>query len=268
MESVCREAGYRLLLFDSGDSGEAEALNLERAVEAGAGGFILFPAEGTSNTARVDTLRKQGQPIVMVDRYYPSVATDVVVPDNFFIGHKLAEYLIQGGHRHIATLWGETDCTSVQDRLTGYRQALREHDLPIVPELTSLLSYQSLGRKRREELLTSWLGSSYRPTAFLCANGYVMALLASDLIHLGVSISKEAVLAGMDDVGPYDLLPLATVAAILPSREMGIHAMRLLLDRMRNREETIAARHVVLPVEISMKDSKPVHLHAVAAKGA
>ncbi len=267
VESVCREAGYRLLLFDSADSAETEALNLRRAVEAGVDGLIVFPAEGYRNVSSFDALRRRGVPLVMIDRYYPSLATNVVVPDNFAIGYELTEYLIKAGHRHIATLWGETNCTSVLDRLAGYRQALRSCNLPLVPELAALTSYDRKPQVGRLELLKSWLGKPYHPTAFLCSNGYTMALLANDLVGLGVNLT-DVDLAGMDDVGPYDLLPLATVAAILPSFEMGSEAAKLVLERAKGGGSYRPAHHHVLPVKVFKKESAQVHLHAAAAKGA
>ena len=62
----------------------------------------------------------------MVDRYRPDLATDAVIADNLAAGHDLTAALIGAGHQPIATLWDETDVTSVRDRLAGHIQALRE----------------------------------------------------------------------------------------------------------------------------------------------
>jgi DNA-binding LacI/PurR family transcriptional regulator len=264
VESVCREAGYHLLLFDSRGEAETEAASLRRAVEAGVDGLVVFPVEGYENAERFEELRRRGVPLVMVDRYYPALAFDVVVPDNFAVGYELTERLVERGHRNIAALWWETNCTSVLDRLTGHRQALRERGLPIVSELSALRSYWQMQREERYELLRRWLEAPYRPSAFFCANGYVLALVATDLISLGVDLSNEAELAGMDDAGPYDLLSLASLTAVLPSHRMGSEAMRLLLDRMEGEHPDRAARHVVLPVEFSVKDPVAIRLPASA----
>jgi DNA-binding LacI/PurR family transcriptional regulator len=264
VESVCREAGYHLLLFDSRGEAETEAASLRRAVEAGVDGLVVFPVEGYENAAHFEELRWRGVPLVMVDRYYPALAFDVVVPDNFAVGYELTERLVERGHRHIAALWWETNCTSVLDRLTGHRQALRERGLPIVSELSTLRSYWQMEREERYELLRRWLEAPYRPSAFFCANGYVLALVATDLISLGVDLSAEVELAGMDDAGPYDLLSLASLTAVLPSHRMGSEAMRLLLDRMEGERPDRAARHVVLPVEFSVKDPVAISLPASA----
>ena len=66
----------------------------------------------------------------------------------------------------------------------------------------------------------------------LCANGYVLASAAQDLVALGLDIPGDVDLAGMDDAGPFDVLPLTVAAVSLPSREMGERAMRLLHQRI------------------------------------
>lgn len=268
IEQVCRDAGYRLFLFDSNGSAQTEALNLKRAIDSKVAGLIVFPVEGDSNECHFSRLIRGGLPIVMVDRYYPSLTTDAVVPNNFDIGYRLTKCLIERGHCRIATIWGETKCTSIQDRLSGHRQALVDNGIPLIPELITLHSYDWQPQSKRREMLQSILEASYRPTAFLCSNGYTMALVASDLVKLGVKLFEDAELAGMDDVGPYDLLPLATVAAILPSFEMGSEAAKLLLARIEQNNSILHSRQLVLPVKIFQKESASVHLHATAREGA
>ena len=68
-------------------------------------------------------------------------------------------------------------------------------------------------------------------------------------------------------MAPYDLLPLATVAAILPSFEMGSEVAKLLLGRVEQRSSD-HSRQIVLPVRIFEKGSASVQLHAAAREGA
>ncbi|MEV0286181.1 hypothetical protein AB0H36_18875 [Kribbella sp. NPDC050820] len=61
-------------------------------------------------------------------------------------------------------------------------------------------------------LLARLLDSATPPMVFLRPNGHVLATAAKDLLQLGVEISGQVDLAGMDDVGPYDVLPHTAVA--------------------------------------------------------
>jgi DNA-binding LacI/PurR family transcriptional regulator len=102
---------------------------------------------------------QEGMPLVMVDRYYPHLSTDIVVPDHVAAGYEITRSLIEQGHRIIATLWQEVECTATQERLIGYKQALREAHLQIDANLATLRSYPALDEEQRRALLTDWLRS-------------------------------------------------------------------------------------------------------------
>jgi GntR family transcriptional regulator, arabinose operon transcriptional repressor len=186
-----------------------------------------------------------------------------VIADNLAAGHDLTAALIGAGHRTIATLWDETDVTSVRDRLSGHIQALREHGIAVRPDLTVLRPYRDQPREARRALLGELLRGPHPPTVLLCANGYVLATAAEDLVALGVEIPGDVDLAGMDDAGPFDVLPLTAASISLPSREMGRRAMRLLHHRITEPDGSQAPELVVLPVSVQTRQSSVGHLRVV-----
>jgi DNA-binding LacI/PurR family transcriptional regulator len=72
-----------------------------------------------------------------------------------------------------------------------------------------------------------------------------MTLAASDLLAFSDGFPGAIELANMDELGPYEVSPLAVVSATLPARDMGATATRLLHERMSG--STAPPRHVVLP---------------------
>lgn len=257
LENTCADLGYRLFLTHCNDDPERERTALREALDSHASGIVLYPAEGNANTEVFAEVRSSGVPLVLVDRYRPDVATDAVIADNLAVGFEVTKVLIELGHRRIATLWDETDCTSVRDRLTGHLQALRENGIEVRPELTVLRRYA------RREILEALLTAPKPPTVLLCANGYALARVVEDLVALGIDAPGRVDLAGMDQAGPFDILQLTAVAAVLPSREMGVEAARLLHDRITSGEPYRDVRHLVLPVGIRTRDSAPAHLRVV-----
>ncbi|MFE6664612.1 substrate-binding domain-containing protein [Streptomyces sp. NPDC057697] len=282
IESGCSDRGMRLFFSDSAvhmsetghaDQGASLARQdqaLRQAVEDRVDGIILYPVEEAPGADLLDEIRRLRIPMVLVDRYFPDHAIDAVTADNYDVGYRLTEHLLADGHERIATLWGETRCTSVHDRMTGHKQALRAHDQPLLPQLTALRSYTALPEDERKRLLTGLLGSPEPPTALLCAHGFAVATAAADLAALGVAVPDEIVLAGMDDAGPYDLLPLTSFAARLPAREIGGRAVEQLVTRIAERaageDPYRGAEQIVLPVRIRTSESVPVRLRTVAAR--
>ncbi|HZC27758.1 MAG TPA: GntR family transcriptional regulator [Actinopolymorphaceae bacterium] len=264
--SVCAELGFRMYFTDTGGSQKLEEAALHQAVDTGAAGVVLYPTQGRRDEIVYGALRRAGVPVVMVDRFLPGIATDAVVADNFAVGYDVTDHLVNHGHRRIATLWSETDCTSVQDRLTGHVQALRRHHIQPHPTLTLLTDFDSQPEARRQAMLTDLLAMPDPPTAFLCSNGYVLATAVHDLATLRVDVPGQVELGGMDDLGPFNLLPVALVTAVLPSEEMGRKAMGLLAERVAADNPYGDVQHVVLPVELRTRESAPGYLRVVSGQ--
>jgi GntR family transcriptional regulator of arabinose operon len=243
VESRCEELGFELVLYDSKGSLELQERALRRAVAGGVGGIALYPVEGSSQV-----LRDLSLPVVLIDRYQPDVPTDAVLADQFAVGYELTTYLIGLGHRRMATLWGEVDCTSVRDRLSGHQQALRAHGLVTRPDLTALTTHQFLTPEARKARLAALLNHSEPPTVLLCSDGFIVTTAARDLAHLGYEVPGDIELAGMDDAGPASVLPLTIAAASLPVHDMGRAAVDLLAN-------PAAPRNVVLPITLHKRDS-------------
>jgi GntR family transcriptional regulator, arabinose operon transcriptional repressor len=264
IESVCTDLGYRLFLSHCDGDPASEERTLLDVLDHGASGIIVYPAQGATSGKGYAEAQRRGVPLVLVDRYRPDIATDAVLADNFAAGRDLTGELIASGHSVIATLWDETDVTSVRDRLAGHLEALRAHGLPVRPDLTVLQPYSSLPPDERRARLSGLLRGPAPPTVLLCANGYVLASAAQDLVALGLDIPGDVDLAGMDDAGPFNVLPLTAAAVSLPSREMGQRAMRLLHQRVSG---TVGPpERIVLPVTITARRFSPGHMQVVSRR--
>lgn len=264
ISAVCLELGYRLFVTDTAPSHDLEVKAIRQAMDSNAAGVLWYPQDGPGDMALFNEFDRRDIPVVFIDRYFPGSVVDAVVADNFAVGYRLTKELIDQGHSRIATLWSESQCTSVTERLSGHIQALREYDLSVSSERTVLRSYVDQSDDRRLTWLRQLLDGPDAPTVMLCANGFVLATVAHDLITLGVSVPDDVDIAGMDDAGPFDLLPLASIAAHLPSQEMGETAMRRLHARITGGPGT-PIEHVVLPINLRTRADSPIRLRPVSA---
>lgn len=249
LETQCVDNGYDLMLADSHGSAERQSNALARAATSQVAGVVIYPVDGAGDIADVSKLRNAGIPIVFADRYWPEFPADAVVMDDFAIGYELTRTLIERGHSRILTLWVEVSCTSVRDRLAGHTRALQEAGLPVLGELTALRPYQPPAAGKGPSVLRAAFAGASRPTAILCANGFVLASALNELAEL--DIAPGAVdLAGMDEAGPYDALPLTVVSAALPSFEMGRRAGEMVFLRIDDPASLASKERITLSVEI------------------
>lgn len=256
------ELGYRMYLSYVDGSAAGESRALREAIEENVAGIVLYPAENGAPTEVFTEVRARGIPLVTVDRYRPDVVSDAVVADNLAIGYRVTRALIELGHERIAPLWQEINCTSVSDRLAGHIQALRDHGLPVRPELTVLRRFQPK-RPGRPGLVETLLSGSQPPTVLLCGNGFALAQAAEELVELGHEVPGAVDLAGMDDVGPFDVFPLTVVAATVPAYDIGREAARLLHRRIESGDPYSDVQQITLPISIRTRESAPGHLRVV-----
>jgi GntR family transcriptional regulator, arabinose operon transcriptional repressor len=247
----CAEHDYRLVVSSSRDV-DSEQKVLRQAVAEGAQGIIAYLHDHSQAGPTLQQLRRSGVAVVLVDRYLPSIPSDAVMFDDFSIGYEVTTAMLDRGHRSPAVLWGEEDVTSVRDRLSGHYRALRDRGQPELPERSALRDYPALPPARRRERLQALLSSREGMSALIGGNAATMTLAASDLLALPRPFPGDVELANMDELGPYDVSPLAVVSATLPAREMGATALRLLHQRLTGSNEPM--RHVVLPARVHVAE--------------
>ena len=247
----CAARGHRLVMSSTPDVDSEEAV-LRRVVEQGAHGVIVYLRDHSRAGPTLDELRRSGVAVVLVDRYLPSWPSDAVMFDDFAIGYEVTSAVLDRGHAAPAVLWGEEDVTSVRDRLSGHYRALRDRGRPELPERSALRDYAALPAERRQARLRSLIDSPEGLTSVIGGSASTMSMAASDLLALADGFPGTVELANMDELGPYDVSPLAVVSATLPAREMGATAMRLLHERMAGSQDP--PRHVVLAGRVNVAD--------------
>jgi GntR family transcriptional regulator, arabinose operon transcriptional repressor len=253
--------GYQLTVAHTRSA--AHEVEVLRTVAAGgAQAVALFAHERSTAAGVLAELHRNGVATVLVDRYFPSLPTDAVLFDDFAIGYEVTTAMIERGHRDIAVLWGETEVTSVRDRLAGHCRALRDLGLPELPERSALHAFKRLAPVARQRRLRALLGSGESVSALLFGNAATLALAVSDLVAMDVDFPGPVELAGMDQSG--GILPMSVVSARLPTREMGRRAARLAHERVEGSTEP--ARHVVLPAEV--EETGPGGIPLVVGGGA
>jgi GntR family transcriptional regulator, arabinose operon transcriptional repressor len=196
----------------------------EALLRANAAAVILWAVDGPSDPEAAQALADAGVPLVFADRYWIDCPGAAVLIDHESIGYDLATRMIQRGYRRLATLWYEYQATSMRDRMSGYRRAMRDAGIPLDASLTPLRDYLSRPAAQREQILRDAVGDE--PVGFLCGNGYVVDVAVDDALRLGLDIGGDAAFAGTDRKENHlpHYSPLATLTAVLPTAEVGERA--------------------------------------------
>jgi GntR family transcriptional regulator, arabinose operon transcriptional repressor len=254
ISEVVLEKGYRLQML----SVDVTFAKLESYIEAcignGVQGFIIYARAGYEDLSVYKNLLKRGISLVMIDRYYPELSVDRVVYDDEQAAFELTSRLIERGHQRIAIIPGaEVETTAVQNRLAGYRKALRAHNLKLQEELMWFGMYEyPKANSQADQLLCLERIQQSRPTAVLTINDTIYEQLSHDLHSLDHELTRlsEGGFALEAATFSYRMLlcSILKLIALQPGEALGRAAANLLTERLQGRHTK--AKHVMIPMNI------------------
>jgi LacI family transcriptional regulator len=218
------EADVTILVAQTQGRAEHEEMALERLLRAGAQG-IVYMSIFTRRVALSSVFDKLPVPLVLLNCYTSDHRYPSVVPDEINGGRLATKALIELGHKRIAVITGESFMEAAQDRLTGYRKALREAGLSFDERLIVEGSWTpTSGFEATRKLLAM----ADRPTAIFCQNDK-MAMGCFDAVReAGLTIPNDISVIGYDDDELSRHLRPQLTTVDLPHRSMGAWAIRQL----------------------------------------
>jgi len=210
---------------------------------------IIFVAAG-DRTKSLSVLLGRRAPFVVIDRDLPDVRADAVLADNRQGGHLATRHLLALGHRRIACISGPSNVTPSAERVTGYRQALTEADLPIQENLILRGDFHlESGWAAASELLRRPIP----PTAIFACNDLMAIGAIRAAAELARRIPEDLAVVGFDDIelSAYSVPPLTTI--LQPTADMGRRAVQLLMDRIG--DPGLPHRREIFPTTLTVRAS-------------
>ena len=231
IDLAARRNAYHVLVsgFHS-DRAEIEAVL--RALRGRVDGLIVLSPDVDAQTLQrnlPDTL-----PVVLLNTPVDGSSFDSIQIDNQGGAYAMVRHLAGLGHRQIALICGPRENVDAQERLRGYRDALRSLNIEASPELEIEGDFsEGSGYRAGRHLLEL----KPRPTAVFAANDSMAIGCLFALREAGVRVPEDVALAGFDDIpiARYLSPPLSSVH--VPIAELGMRAMERLLHAVDNKNE-------------------------------
>jgi len=227
VETAARQRGYSILLADSRESTTAEITAITLLRERQVDGLILLPVGQTGD--HLQSLQEDGLAVVIVDRQIPHLDLPCVTSDNVQGAYHAVSYLIMHGHRRIGCLQGLPGTDPNEQRVQGYRRALRDHD--IEPD-TALIRGQGYDTQNGYEQTLALLDTADDITALFALSNQIALGAVRALAERDRRIPNDVSLVCFDDqpwLAHMDP-PITTVDQ--HNSRMGQIAVELLFDRL------------------------------------
>jgi len=255
-EAAARERGHFLVVLDSQRSHELE-IDMLALLRQRVDGILLVTAGDYKWSPESVSAIAAGPPVVCVDRLPEGLETDSVCVDDFGAAELAVRHLISMGHRRIAIITGPPTLRNEQDRITGYRRALREVGIPLLPSLEWNASFEM--EDVHAACQRGLLRSKPRPTALFATNGVTGMCALKSLYSLGFTTPGSIAFVTFDELLDEDLFQPRITSIVQPTYEIGHRAVEVLFDRISDRTNQNGSganvSHVRLPATLIVRDS-------------
>lgn len=259
-EDVAFSNGYRLVLCNTDNDHGKEMMHLNALRTYLPSGLIVIPSDFSELSAQAESWQRAGAAVVCVDRLPRNWSGDSVTINNGAGAYEAASYLISLGHREIACITGPLHLTNSQDRLKGFKRALKSAKIDVVPGYLQESSFDRAGGYAKTKLLLRMVP---RPTAILACNDMIAlgALLAirEEKLHCPEDIS----VVGFDGLDLTETTTPQLSSVYQSPYQLGAAAARLALDRVADKNSPV--RHIILKTELRVRESVAPPRNAVSS---
>jgi LacI family transcriptional regulator, galactose operon repressor len=254
------DAGYSFLVASAGYSPDREAGHIQSLVAHGVDGIILVGAQRDPQI--IQFLNSRRVPYV-VTWSLSSDDTPSVGFDNAEAARKLANHLLDLGHRQIGVIAGLTKNNDrAAARLEGIRRALGERGLEVPRELLIERPYRIA---EGQFALRALMAMAPRPTAVICGNDQLAFGALIECGRRGIAVPRELSIVGFDDLEFAGQIVPALTTIHVPAEEIGLRAAEYLLARINGQP---AATTTEVSVSLIVRESSAPPRGAGHASGA
>lgn len=252
VEDVAFAKGYNVIISQSNDLLEKEKQIVHSLFSNRVDGLIASLSMQTNEFDHFQLFSKKEIPIVFFDRVVPELEAHKIVVDDFMVGFKATEHLIQQGYKRIAHLAGPTVLHTYRDRMKGYRAALEKNNIPIDEDL---IIYSRLTRIDGQDAIKRLLALPQPPDAVFCGNDTSALAMMVYLKKIGVRIPQDFGLIGFSDE-PFSEVVTPSISTLKqPAFEMGVKAAELLIQEIESKNRLSEHLTITMPTEVIQRES-------------
>ncbi len=251
VEEVALQNGYLLVVCNTAEDPGREEQYIEILAAESVAGAILVPSRERLEV--LSKFRARQIPIIAVDRRIHDHSVDTVLINNVVAAREAVEHLIASGYRRIGAITGPRTATTANERLLGYRQALKEAGIEPESQLELRGAYnEETGARGIQKLLQI---DPPVEAVFTANNRLTVGALRALYTH-GKRVPEDIAIAAFDEVrwAIPDMVSITTVKQ--PAYELGRTAAIRLLQRLQQPDlprQEIILQHQLLRASVPLR---------------
>ncbi|GAB6137253.1 LacI family DNA-binding transcriptional regulator [Halanaerobaculum tunisiense] len=250
VEEAAIEAGYNVFLCNTNWNKEREKHYIDALLQKQIDGLIMVPS--SEELDHLEKLLNSGVKTIFISSFIRHLDFTSVIVDNISGAQRAVEHLIERGHENIGFIGAEEDRFDNQERLKGYKKALRANNIEI--EQKYIKDQEgSYKRKSGYYLMKELLDLDLCPTAVFNYNDLLALGAIQAIREEGLSVPEDIAIIGFDDISFASLPEIQLTTVAQPKYNMGQIALENLVEQIKDKEEKNISRRILLDPELIIR---------------
>ncbi|HEX7756614.1 MAG TPA: substrate-binding domain-containing protein [Niabella sp.] len=255
IELEAQKNGYTVLFGSSDEQLEKSQNLINTFLNRQVDGLIITPVAGSQQ--QIEELKNKGVPFVLMDRGFKEVDTNVVVTDNHDAMYAAVTLLIKNGYRKIGMIAYDTSLTHMNERITGYRDALKAGGIRFHSRWLMKVPYQNY-KEHIAALLEQLPDTANNGIDALVFATNSISVQALKVIHAkGIKVPQQLGVISFDESDTFDFFypPITYIKQNLQA--ISENAVRSLLQSFEGKVKKPI--RIVVPASIVKGESSGIH---------
>lgn len=242
VEDEAKKNGYTVIIGSSDENAGKSKDLLDVLIKRQVDGFIIVSSE--DSTEQVLDLQAKNIPFVLLDRYFPDIATDFVSTDHYKAAHDGCNHLITNGYKRIGMIAYKSAMFHMQERIRGYQNALKDNKLPVQKAWLKKVRFSHIEQEVKAAI--DELISADQPVDALMFATYGLAINGLKCLNaLNLRVPDDLAIVSFGQAEAFDLYYCPITYLKQPIGLLGQTAVGLLMDKLKNQPKE--------PAQILMK---------------
>ncbi len=248
-ENIAREAGYNIMLFNSGEDKQVERRILKDLEACLVDGILITPVNADEETLGI--LNSIKIPYVIINRQPEYNENINFIVNNDVKGASLAvAHLCSRGVKTIHYIGGPENLYTLRQRIEGCKQAIKNF-----PGTTFKVHHIDLKSEECYKETKKILSEPFNDKIGIFAYNDNLALGAMKAIREAkFNIPNKVSLVGYDNITLGNLLEIPLTTVSQSSSDIGKYGIEILIKNLKSKED-IPCEHIILSPELVIRSS-------------
>jgi len=231
IEDEADKQNYTVIFGSSDENARKSEKLINTLINRQVDGLILSLPDHSEQQLR--HLQKAKIPFVLLDRYFPEINCNYVILDNYRAAMEATGHMIESGRKKIALITYESGLVHLQERKTGYLEALKQGGIKFEKNWLKRISVANNATDIKNAI-DELLAPEVSVDAILFATSNIATCGLRYLNKLPVKIPGELGIISFDQTPMLDIFYSPVTFIKQPLQQMGEIAVNLLFEKLKN----------------------------------